>query len=170
MSIQPSPCRRAWLAKTAAFDLWARQWKNNVWDCPALRKILPDLHDHPGFLLGINRLDKQLARIRMDYASLRGFLYRHKLSEHNFCDGCDAMYADNKVVQSAEHHLLACPIYKHQRKELFKTVNIALGFAPSFDLLSLSDFLRPAMNKHSTNIVVAGAVYDFITATAGRFL
>ena len=100
--------------KETAFDYWARQWKNNKWDCPPLRKILPDLHDHPNFLLGNNRLDKQLARLRMDYVSLNDFLGRHRVNgqTHRHCEPCDALYEDNKHRQTSEHHLLHCPIYR----------------------------------------------------------
>ena len=126
-----------------------------------------DLNDHPGFLLGINRLDKQLARLQMDYYSLCGFLYRHGLSEHKFCDSCDFLYEDNKIVQSAEHHLLSCPLYKHQRKQLFRTVNNSLDFAPSYNHLDITHLLRPTRNKLAVNIGIAGAIYDFVATTAG---
>ena len=77
----------------------------HLWDCPAFRLILPDLRKHPNFLLGNNRLDKQLARIRLDYVSLNGFLYRHGLAGHNHCEPCAALNG-TRPKQSALHHLL----------------------------------------------------------------
>jgi len=56
--------------KGAAFEFWACEWNHNVCNCPSLHDILPALRHRPNFLLDNNRLDKQLARIRMDYIPL----------------------------------------------------------------------------------------------------
>ena len=87
--------------KDAMMKNWAYFWKHDVWLCKSLHKLLPDLNKHPGFLLGNNRLDKQLAQIRMDYVSLNGFKKRHGLADVSSCDACLAML-DEKRVQSSE--------------------------------------------------------------------
>ena len=125
--------------KNAAFDNWAHEWQNNTWDCPALRSLLPDLRNHPGFLLANNRLDKQLARLRMNYVSLNGFLFRHGLAVHNYCEPCRATY-NSMLIQSASHHLLNCPTYKHERASMFTTVNAILN-RPTDSDVSLTDAL-----------------------------
>ena len=153
--------------KNAAFDNWAHEWQNNSWDCPALRSLLPDLRNHPGFLLANNRLDKQLARLRMNYVSLNGFLFRHGLAVHNYCEPCRATY-NSMLIQSASHHLLNCPTYKHERASMFTTVNAILN-RPTDSDVSLTDLLCP-VGTNMSNFGVAEAVNSFIVSTISRFL
>ncbi len=122
--------------KGAAFEFWACEWDHNVWDCPSLHDILPDLRHRPNFLLGNNRLDKQLARIRMDYISLNGFLHRHGLSDHSSCDGCFCLNGSS-IIQSSSHVLLSCPIYAGEHKSMLSSSESTLHLANPASLLDL---------------------------------
>ena len=70
--------------KMAAFNYWAREWNCHTMRRSSLRysswSSLSPSGRKQGFLLGNNHLNKQLARIRMDYVSPNGFLFQHGLS------------------------------------------------------------------------------------------
>lgn len=151
--------------KCATSELWACEWDRNVWDCPSLHVILPDLRHHPNFLLGNNRLDKQLARIRMDYVSLNGFLFRHGLSAHNRCDGCFCLNGSS-IKQSCSHVLLSCPIYADERKSMLSSIESTLHLANTASLL---DLLVPS-SVTATDFAVAEAICSFISNTMSGFL
>ena len=154
----------------AVRELWAKQWENNKWDSPALRKILPDLRDHPGFLLNNNRIDKQLARVRMDYVSLNGFCYRHKLLEleNGWCDKCTDAGEEELVIQSAEHHLLHCKAYATDRKVMTSEICAALDFCEDYDL-DITDILRPTKDN-KTDFKIAEAILNYIESSFGGFM
>ena len=122
---------------------------------------------HPGFLLGVNRINKQLARLRMNYISLNDFLGRHRVDgqTHRYCEPCYALLADHKVNQTSEHHLLDCKVYNRDRATLFKTVNSLPNYFPNYEL-SFADLLRPT-KKHWTDIKIANAICLYIEATTG---
>ena len=153
--------------RKAAAEAWALEWENNKWDCPALRLILPDLRKHPNFLLGNNRLDKQLARIRLDYVSLNGFLYRHGLAGHNHCEPCAALNGAHPK-QSALHHLLECPVFKHERDNLLAECRLALELLP-WDNISTTKLLRPSRDNQA-NFAIANAICNFTNLTMDGFM
>ena len=124
-------------------------------DCPSLHDILPDLRHRPNFLLDNNRLDKQLARIRMDYISLNGFLHRHGLSDHSSCDGCFCLNGSS-IIQSSSHVLLSCPIYAVERKSMLSSIESTLHLAHP---ASLPDLLVPS-SATAVNFAVAEAIYS----------
>ena len=158
---------RKYKIKSACFDYWCREWQNNIWDCPALRSLLPDLRCHPGFLLNNNRLDKQLARIRLDYVSLNGFLFRHGLSHHNYCDSC-YFSSDSTIIQSAAHHLFHCPLFVQERGVLFSAVNSALNRPDNFPVTS-EDLLSPS-GISRTDFRIAEAICAFTMSTMNGFM
>ncbi len=128
-----------------------------------LHDILPDLRHRPNFLLGNNRLDKQLARIRMDYNSLNGFLHRRGLFDHSSCDGCFCLNGSS-IIQSSSHVLLLCPIYAGERKSMLSSIESTLLANPD----SLLDLVPSSVT--AVNFAVAEAIYSFISITMSCFL
>ena len=122
---------------------------------------------HPGFLLNNNRLDKQLARIRLDYVSLNGFLFRHGLSHHNYCDSC-YFSSDSTIIQSAAHHLFHCPLFVQERGVLFSAVNSALNRPDNFPVTS-EDLLSPS-GISRTDFRIAEAICAFTMSTMNGFM
>ena len=118
-------------------------------------------------MLNNNRLDKQLARIRLNYVSLSGFLFRHGLSAHNHCEPCFAAH-DVLTTQSALHHLLHCPVYDSDRKALFSAVSSALDRSDSHPVSSF-DLLHPT-GVSKVDFTIADAICAFTTSTMNGFM
>ncbi len=109
-----------------------------------------DIIDDIACCYDINCLDKQLARIRMDYISLNGFLHRHGLSDHSSCNGCVCLNGSS-IIQSSSHVLLSCPIYAGERKSMLSSIE-SLFTSPT--LLLCSIYLSLALSLQSTLLLL----------------
>jgi ribonuclease HI len=153
--------------KEAAFKQRKREWNHHVWDCPPLHEHVPALSKTQNFLLGCNRIDKQLARVRMGYVSLNGFLFRHGLAVHKYCEACDGL--DTKTEQTVSHHFLHCPTFAKQRAEMFARVNKARGFMLDYPIATMAHLLEQDRNPN-TRFKVAEIILEFISETIDGFL
>ena len=108
-----------------------------------------------------------MARIRLDYVSLNGFLFRHGLADRKHCDSCSAAQGF-LVTQSASHHILACPTFVHERQVLLAAVNSALDRFNDH-LVSATDLFLPS-GTPKVDFAIAEAICAFTTATMDGFM
>ena len=103
----------------------------------------------------------------MGYVSLNGFLFRHGLAEHRYCEACDGI--DTETEQTVSHHFLVCPTYAEERAKMLTLVNKARGFMQDYPIDTMAQLLEHDKNP-ITRFKVAEIILDFITDTIDGFL
>ena len=66
---------------------------------------------------------------------------------HNHCEPCAALNGAHPK-QSALHHLLECPVFKHERDNLLAECRLALELLP-WDNISTTKLLRPSRDNQT---------------------
>ena len=142
------------ILKERTMNIRALRHQNNVWDCPPLRNLLGRT-GNSNLIVGINELDKQMARLRTNYVSLNDFLFRHNLSDSKFCQYCRSNKGELSYPETASHYLLHCTKYSPQRQDLFtKLLKIAPNRKPYLCLLP--------HKSRTINVKIAKAICEFI--------
>ena len=103
----------------------------------------------------------------MGYVSLNGFLFRHGLAAHKFCEACDGL--ETKTEQTVSHHFLHCGAYKQERTKMLTRINAARGFMEDYPIDTMAQLLEHDKNP-ATRFKVAEIILDFISETMDGFL
>ena len=117
-------------------------------------------------LIGSRSLVRQLARLRTGHCRTASFLHSRNLLDSPLCTACSPPAPP--VLQTVEHLLCNCPVYRQERRLLRNSVRDSLQLDPR--LAVTVDHLLSPCAQVATQLQVANALVAYIAVAFAGFL
>ena len=147
----------AWTARWNSEKVNTRSW---------LSRWFPNPPTSDRHLIGSRSLVRQLARLRTGYCRTASFLHSRNLLDSPLCTACSPPAPP--VLQTVEHLLCNCPVYRQERRLLRNSVRDSLQLDPR--LAVTVDHLLSPCAQVATQLQVANALVACIAVAFAGFL